>query len=338
MPLALDSTEFLTQAREYVVIDVRTPAEFAKGHIPGAFNLPLFSNEERVVVGTIYKQIGKKEAIDKGLEFVIPKLTDFTHAIKDLTDQKKLLIHCWRGGMRSGSVALLMEKMGYTVYTLKGGYKYFRRFVLSSFEKKYKLMVLGGKTGSSKSKLLESISDHQRQVIFLEKLAHHKGSSYGHIGEPDPPTQEQFENSLAMELFNCNHSQTIWLEDESRLIGKKVIPDKFFLQMREARTLYLDVAFEDRVKHLTKEYGDFPSEELIDATKRIERRLGPQQTKEAIQAIQENRMEDACRIILIYYDKTYAHGLSKRDPDKVITVSSTNSVKEIIELADRYVS
>lgn len=296
--------------------------------------MPLFSNEERVVVGTLYKQIGKKEAVDRGLEFVVPKLAEFTHSIKSMTEKKTILVHCWRGGMRSGSVALLMEKMGYTVYTLKGGYKFFRRFVLSSFEKKYNLLVLGGKTGSSKSKLLESISDHQRQVIFLEKLAHHKGSSYGHIGEPNPPTQEQFENLLAMDLFSCDHSRPIWLEDESRLIGKKVIPDKFFLQMRDAKTIYLDVSFEDRVNHLTKEYGKFPPNELIEATKRIERRLGPQQTKEAIQAIQENRMEDACRIILIYYDKTYAHGLSKRDPKKVISVPFERSVTELLRIAE----
>jgi tRNA 2-selenouridine synthase len=317
MSKTVNIDEFLELTKTHAILDVRTPAEFEKGHIPGAINLPLFTNEERVIVGTIYKKEGRQPAILKGLELVGPKLRSIVEEAQKHTKDNCILTHCWRGGMRSGSVAWLLETYGIKVYTLKGGYKFFRRKIISTFEKQYNLFIIGGRTGSSKSKVIHALKKKNIQLLDLEKLAHHKGSSYGHLGEETAPSQEMFENLLGCELLKCDPVKKIILEDESRMVGQRAVPNNFYLQMRESNLLYLDVSFEDRVKYLSVEYGKFDQDALIEATTRIEKRLGSLQTKNACIAIGENKMEEACRIILAYYDKAYDYGLSQRDPKKI---------------------
>lgn len=328
MSFSINITQFLEKSVQIPIIDVRTPAEFEKGNIPGAFNLPLFSNEERIIVGTLYKQQGRDSAIRKGLDLVRPKLNDLINHSQAILEKRfnphptpsscypesnrSLLVHCWRGGMRSGSVAWLLELYGYKVYTLKGGYKFFRQHVLASFNKPYKLIVLGGRTGSAKTLILQQLADLGEQIIDLEKLAHHKGSSFGAIGEQTQPTQEQFENNLASTLQQLNATKPIWVEDESRLIGKKVIPSGLWEQMRSAQVIYIDVPFQKRATYLTQEYGAFNKDELADSIKRITKRLGGEQTKLALEALENNDLKKACEICLIYYDQTYDYGLSKR--------------------------
>ncbi|HEX7413037.1 MAG TPA: tRNA 2-selenouridine(34) synthase MnmH, partial [Bacteroidia bacterium] len=259
MPTILDIQKFLQQAAgANSIIDVRTPKEFEQGHIPGAINLPLFSNEERVVVGTTYKQQGRQPAILKGLEFVAPKMIDIVSKTQSFAKDNTLFVHCWRGGMRSGSVAWLLELYGLKVFTLKGGYKSFRRYVLNSFAKEYNLLILGGKTGSAKTLVLEKLIELNEQVVNLEKLAAHKGSAFGALGEKAQPSQEQFENELATVLQTIVSEKPIWMEDESRLIGNKVIPTELWNQMRLAKTICINLPFEARVEYLTEEYGKFP--------------------------------------------------------------------------------
>ena len=317
MPVAIDIDEFLSLSMQHPVLDVRTPAEFQKGHIPGAINLPLFSNEERAVIGTLYKREGKQPAILKGLELVGPKMKDLVKEAKKINNQGIFLMHCWRGGMRSGSVAWLLELCGLKVYTLKGGYKLFRRKIHSTFEKKYPLTVLAGRTGSGKTDVLRALALKGEIVIDLEKLACHKGSSFGQIGESTPPSQETFENLLGWQLMQLKNETNIWIEDESRMIGTKVIPDAFFLQMRAAKAVYLDIPFDVRASYLTKVYGKYSKEELIEATGRIKKRIGPEQCKNAIRLIEEGNLEDSCKISLKYYDKTYDHGLQQRDENNI---------------------
>lgn len=321
MPRVVNIDEFLELAKTLAVLDVRTPAEFEKGHIPGALNIPLFTNEERVIVGTLYKQEGRQPAILKGLELVGPKLKSLVEESLKHAKDNCVLMHCWRGGMRSGSVAWLLETYGIKVITLKGGYKFFRRKMISAFERDYSLTMIGGRTGSSKSKILLQLASKGFQYLDLEKLAHHKGSSYGHLGEENAPTQEMFENRLGMQLLSFDEAKKIIVEDESRLVGQRAIPHIFFTRMRNSPIIYLDVPFEKRVKYLAKEYGKFDPDDLVEATLRIEKRLGSLETKNACIAIRENRMEDACKIILRYYDKAYDHGLSMRDKEKITSVT-----------------
>lgn len=316
MPTSIDINTFLQQSAN-AVIDVRTPKEFEQGHIPGAVNIPLFSNEERVVVGTLYKQQGKQPAILKGLEFVGPKMMEIINKAQSCVKDNTLYVHCWRGGMRSGSVAWLLELYGIKVFTLKGGYKSFRRYVLESFAKQYNLLILGGKTGSAKTLVLERLTLLDEQVINLEKLAAHKGSAFGALGENKQPSQEQFENELATALQTIDKEKPLWLEDESRLIGNKVIPHGLWTQMRLAKTLCMNIPFEDRVEYLTEEYGKFPIEELKVSIEKITKRLGHQQAQHALLALEEGDLRTTCRICLLYYDKSYQHGMNKREKTSV---------------------
>lgn len=303
------------------LVDVRTPAEFAQGHIPGAINVPIFSNEERVEVGTTYKQVGREPAILLGFELVGPKWADLIRRCLEIAPDKKIVVHCWRGGMRSGALAWALSFYGFKVYQLKGGYKSFRNWTQEVLHAPYRLCILGGKTGSGKTELLQHLKTSGAQVIDLEGLAQHKGSSYGTMNALVQPSQEHFENLLAWELHQLDSQKTTWLEDESRRIGKREIPAALWTQMRAAPLVDLHIPTEVRVSRLLQEYGVLDPAFLIESTQRIAKRLGPEQTRDAVRAIQEGRMADFIRIVLWYYDKTYAKGLASRDPETITQLS-----------------
>lgn len=317
MPLSVD--EFLKQAQALPIIDVRSPGEFDHAHIPGAVNIPLFDNDERALVGTKYKQAGKDAAVLLGLDMVGPKLTEFVRQSRRLNpESREVLVHCWRGGMRSGSFAWLLNTAGITATTLVGGYKAYRNTVLAGLGEPRPLMILGGKTGSGKTDILKELARQGEQVIDLEGLAHHKGSSYGAIGQLPQPSTEQFENLLFeqwQQLAPGDESppRRIWLEDESRNVGSCFIPMPLWHQMRAAPVAFVDVPKEVRIERLVREYTGIDHQLLIEATKRIERRLGGQTTKRALDALAVNDYATVADLTLGYYDKAYLHGLSQRE-------------------------
>jgi tRNA 2-selenouridine synthase len=323
----LDIDKFLQLAETVPVIDVRTPLEFLHAHIPGAHNLPIFSNDERVQVGTTYKQKSREAAILLGFDLTGPKWSGFIKQALKIAPEKKILIHCWRGGMRSGAMAWALNLYGFEVYLLEGGYKRFRNWVLDQFKETYSIFILGGMTGSGKTKTLNQLKKHSQQVIDLEDLAQHQGSSYGSMGQLIQPSQEQFENLLARELNKIDKNTPLWLEDESLSIGRCFIPNPIFHQMRQAPVMKIIVPFQERVDFLVKEYGVLDKEFLIESTLRIGKRLGPEQTRDAVLAIRENRMDDFIKIVLVYYDKTYANGQGKREKESIhiIQCSSTDA-------------
>ena len=304
--------DLLNLPEKVQVLDVRTPAEFEHGHIPGAFNLPLFSNEERVQVGTTYKQVGREQAILLGFDLTGAKWSGFIKQALAIAPGKKIAVHCWRGGMRSGAMAWALDLYGFEVYLLKGGYKHYRRWVRQQFENAYHLIVLGGMTGSGKTKILHQLRSAGEQIIDLEALAQHQGSSFGTMNKMVQPSQEQFENNLASDLMGLDDTRIIWVEDESITIGKRIIPNAIWYQMRAAKMIDLQVNREQRVTWLVQDYGCLNKDFLIECTERIGKRLGPEQTKQAVLAIAENRMEDFIRLVLVYYDKTYRTSLAKR--------------------------
>lgn len=318
MSASLDIQEFLKLSETHPIIDVRTPAEFEQGHIVGAKNIPLFSNEERVIIGTFYKQKGKQPAILKGLELVGPKLHLFIEQAKALENSGTFLMHCWRGGMRSSSMAWLFRAYGFNCITLKDGYKRYRNHVLKSFEDRKNILVLGGKTGSGKTLILHELEKQGEQIIDLERLANHKGSSFGSLGEEKQLSQEQFENELSQKFSLIDPKKRCWLENESRKIGVNVIPQSLWEQMRAASVVTIDLPLEERVAYLVKEYGKFTKEELIAATERITKHLGGQHAKAAIQAIEDGDLKTACEISLVYYDKTYSYSAEQRPKEKII--------------------
>lgn len=311
--------EFLQLAQQHPVLDVRSPGEYKHAHIPGAVSFSLFTDEERKVVGTAYKQKSREEAIKIGLDYfgvkmrkMVEEAEKIADSYKSEVDSKTVLVHCWRGGMRSAGVAWLLDLYGFKVYTLIGGYKLFRRWVLEQFEKNYSFKVIGGYTGSGKSYVLKALEQNGQTVIDLETLAHHKGSAFGNIGMPPQPSQEQFENKLALELHRKAH-RCIWVEDESQRIGDVNIPIVLWKQWRQQPLYFLDIPFEERLKHITEEYGKLERERLVNSIIRIKKRLGGLETKESINALIEDRVEDCFRILLRYYDKWYLKGMNNRE-------------------------
>jgi len=314
--------EFISFRDLIPLVDVRTPAEFQQGRVPGAFNIPIFSNEERIAVGTTYKQVGREQAILLGFDLTGNKWSGFIKQALTIAPDKKIAVHCWRGGMRSGAMAWALDLYGFEVFLIEGGYKNYRRWSAAQFEKSYQLLILGGMTGSGKTKILHQLRSEQEQVIDLEDLAQHQGSSYGTMNKMVQPTQEQFENNLAFQLNLLREDQQIWLEDESLTIGKRCIPTALWKQMRSALLIHLNVKLDQRIKFLASEYGVLDKDFLIEGTERIRKRLGPEQTKHAIEAIRDNRMEDFIRLVLVYYDKTYKTGLDKRNLEQIIQVEA----------------
>ncbi|HTR29347.1 MAG TPA: tRNA 2-selenouridine(34) synthase MnmH [Puia sp.] len=302
------------------IADVRTPAEFTQGHIPGAVNLALFSDEERIRVGSTYKQQGREAAILLGFDLTGPKWSSYIRQALEFAPAKKIVLHCWRGGMRSAAMAWALDLYGFDVYTIRGGYKSFRRWTLRQFEHPCPLVVIGGMTGSGKTRVLTRLKESGEQTIDLEDLAQHRGSTYGSLNRLIQPTQEQFENELAIRLHACDPRRPVWIEDESQNIGKRILPKPFWNQLRNATLFDLQVPTEHRIAALLEEYGGLDKDFLIESTERIERRLGPEQTKHAITAITEGRMADFIRQVLVYFDKTYRKGLTDRNRDDIIPV------------------
>ncbi len=306
--LTLD--EFL--AAPGITLDVRSPQEFEHAHIPSSLNLPLFSNEERHEVGLCYTTEGQKEAISLGLQYVAPKVEQIINTSKQYPHVKLL---CWRGGMRSHSVAHLLETCGMDVYTLQGGYKTFRRWVLKMLETPKQIHILGGLTGSGKTEKLHQLKEQGEQILDLEALANHRGSSFGHLGEQ--PSNEHFENLIALQLHQFSDEKPVWIEDESCYIGSCLVPHALFSQMKKAPLHLVKCSEEERLKRLTTQYGGVSSQELIMATERIRKKLGHERAEKAIESITSGDLRSAAKVILEYYDKTYSYALSRKS-DKIV--------------------
>ncbi len=341
MPREINIELFLQKADSIPVIDVRTPAEFKQGHIPAAYNIPLFSNKERKVVGTSYKQEGQKEAFMKGLDFAGPKMTSFVQKAHKIAQHKKLLVYCWRGGMRSASMSWLFDTAGMDSSRLVGGYKSFRQFVLAYFDHAFPFIVIGGLTGSGKTAALKSLAKIGEQILDLEALAHHKGSAFGNLGEETQYSTEHFENRIFWDLFNLNRNCTIWIEDESRSIGRNILPAGIYHQIRSAPVVFLDIPRMERVDRLVEDYAGFSTADLSDSIQKISQRLGGDITRKAIEAVNNGNYKLTAEMVLRYYDKTYQFGLSNRDQQMVFklpvenVLDSTSVARQILSFARR---
>lgn len=324
--------DFLVKRNHCPVIDVRTPAEYSKAHIPGAINIPLFSDEERALVGTKYVRESRYNAVLAGLNAVGPKLSFFIETLEKKVSQKEVLVYCWRGGLRSKSMTWLFSLAGYKAQALVGGYKSYRRKAQASFEIPYKLIVLGGMTGSGKTELLQKIKSKGEQVIDLEGLANHKGSAFGWIGQEKQPSTEHFENLLFEELLKIDPNKSTWVEDESKSIGTVFVPRTFHQQMSLSSTISIEIPFDIRVKRLVIDYTSCNPEDLIQSVNRISKRLGGDKTKTCIEQIQQGNFYEAVAISLAYYDKAYSYGLeNKKDkPNVVILTEDFDKNAEIL--------
>jgi len=327
---------FLQLSLQIPIIDVRAPEEYLQGHIPGAINLPLFDDDERAAVGITYTRTGRDAAMLKGLEISGPKLQDFVRQAKKITSTGELLLHCWRGGMRSEAMAWLFTFSGIKTTVLEGGYKAYRRYIRQSFTNGQQVLVLGGMTGSGKTETLKHLSSLGEQVLDLEALAHHKGSAFGALGQADQPTNEQFENDLAHQWLALDSRKPVWIEDESRNIGKVIIPEQLFIKMSTAPLAFIDIPFEIRVERLMKEYGGFDAAMLSSLIDRISKRIGGDIANSAKISLRQGDIKNAVSIVLAYYDKTYQYGISKRDKSKITTISFAAFQRGFAELSKEF--
>ncbi len=336
--------QFLKLSTQCPVLDLRSQGEYTHAHIPNAINVPLFTNDERKIVGTAYKQQSREIAIKLGLDFFGVKMKQIVEDVERITTefykrnakQKDsvpplgggggILLHCWRGGMRSAAVAWLLDMYGFKVYTLTGGYKAYRNWVLQQVALPYNFTIIGGFTGSGKTEVLHQLKKEDKIIIDLEALANHKGSAFGNMGTQ--PSQEMFENVLSKSLYDISCTKNdenltstnyqpqtpcIYIEDESQRIGNLQIPSNIWLQMRKSTILFLEIPFEERLDFITAEYGKLNKETLVNAIIRIQKRLGGLETKNAINHLLENNTKESFRILLTYYDKWYLKGLNNRE-------------------------
>jgi tRNA 2-selenouridine synthase len=319
-------------ARQGPVLDVRAPAEFAQGHIPSAHNLPLFDDEQRAAIGTTYKQQGRQAAVQLGLALVGPRLASLGEALQAWADRAggaPLRLHCWRGGMRSESMVWLAHQLGLEVRLLDGGYKAFRRWVLERFAISWPVHLLGGRTGSGKTDLLLALAEQGAAVIDLEGLAHHRGSSFGGLGLPPQPSSEHYENRIAVLLHRQRQAPQIWMEAESAQVGRCRIPAGLWQQMQEAPLLEIRRPLEERLDQLVAVYGVQDADALAEATQRIARRLGPQRTGQALEAIEERNWREACRQMLDYYDRCYDHELERHSRSNDQRLLGTRDLRDL---------
>lgn len=319
-PRRLPIDSFLTEMPEGICLDVRSPGEYQAGHLPGALSFPLFSDAERAEIGTVYKQQSQEKAFELGLLYTGPKMPALVREARQLAAGKTIYLYCWRGGQRSGALAWLLAQAGLEVRVLHGGYKAWRQLAHQTLERPYRLQVIGGGTGSGKTDVLHALSELGVQVLDLEALAAHKGSAFGAIDMPKAPSQEHFINLLAFRLLSMDLSQSIWVEDESRMIGALNIPSPFFNQMQAASCWVIEVPLEERINRLVADYGQVQPQLLRAAFERIGRKLGGQHLQAALASLDAGQMGEAARMALQYYDRAYALDLKERPAERIAQV------------------
>ncbi len=340
MAQRIDPDSFLKRSREGVVVDVRTPKEYVAGHIPGAYNIPLFTDEERAVVGTIYKKNGRDAAVQRGLEFVGPRMAGIAQRARQLSEGRGIFLYCWRGGMRSGSVAWLLETAGMNVILLEGGYKAYRH----SFEQllnnhKWRFVLLFGPTACGKTQLLRHVAECGEQVLDFEGIASHKGSVFGGLGQRPQPTTEHFINLLHKRFRELSPDKPVWCEGESMLVGHVFIPQPLYDMVRTGMVIEIGMKREERLDRLMVEYGGFPQEELAVAFSRIAKRMGREQVANAIGFLVAGDIRSAAAMALDYYDKVYARNLLPGND--LINFEAENgdmagSAKRLIQLKNKF--
>jgi tRNA 2-selenouridine synthase len=324
-----DIEKFLLLAEEFPVVDVRSPKEFSLGHIPGAVNIYLFTDKERESVGIKFKKEGRIQAVIEGLNLTGPSMASKLKQALDIAGKSKILVHCWRGGMRSEVMAWLFSLGGIETEILEGGYKAYRHYILESLSERRKSILLGGMTGSGKTEILKYLKKSGEQVIDLEGIANHKGSAFGWLGQSEQPSTEHFVNILFDDWKRLNKQLPLWLEDESRNIGKIFLPESLYLNMQESPVIILLMDIELRLLRLIKEYSDFHPDSLKSSIMKISKRLGGDKTKEAINAVEKGDFASAIRIVLHYYDKAYMHSLERKNQDNIILVKTDTDDTEI---------
>ena len=311
-------------------VDVRSPREYEKGHFANAINLPIFNNKQFSNLGVVYKNEGQDKAIELGQEYASSRSSAIIKKLSELRS-KDIILYCARGGMRSEGMHILLNNRGFNVNRIHRGYKSIREHMLNSFKMQKKLIILGGNTGSGKTTILNKMKSKGLSIIDLEKIANHRGSTFGNLGLSKQVTQQQFENNLAFEWVNTPNQDYTYIESESRKIGRVVIPSEVWKNMSKSKYIKIDMGIERRVKNLLKEYGSPDKIILREKVDNIEKRLGGQNAKIAKEQLDKNDLPKFCKLLLEnYYDKLYKRSFNKRSTPREVIKIDTESNDEII--------
>jgi len=319
----IDLTTALTlRDQGALLVDVRAPAEFAETTIPGAVNIPIFTDAERAEVGTVYKQKGKAVARQLGVELVAPKIPQLVAAARQAAEGRSgpVIVFCWRGGMRSKAMTAFFDLAGLPSRQLEGGHKAFRRQVLDDFERGIwgRVLVLRGMTGVGKTLMLEQLALHNYPVIDLEGLANHRGSAFGNLGLPPQPGQKRFEALLWEELRRLRNSDYIIVEGESRHIGRVLVPPTLFADMQSETSLWLDAPLDVRIRYILDDYPaiDTHRDAFVRPINALKERLGGDKVAELLELLQRGAWQELTRELMVnYYDPLYEHTRPQRRID-----------------------
>ncbi len=312
-------TANLSQLAEFdEIIDVRTPAEFAEDHIPGAINCPVFSNEERIIVGTLYKQVSPFEARKVGAAMVAKNIAHHLETrFKDHPKSWKPLIYCWRGGQRSGAMSIILGQVGWAAHKLEGGYKTYRREVLNQLEiwpKNVTFQVVCGPTGSGKSRLLTALAANGQQVLDLEQLAQHRGSLLGRLPGQAQPSQKWFDSALLQALQQLDPTQTVYVEAESNKIGLITLPPALIAAMHASECSLVETPLTARIEGLLEDYRHYVEnpELLIAHMQNLHRFHGEKQLQHWVSLIQAGDFASMVgELLMLHYDPSYLRATSK---------------------------
>lgn len=339
------------------LIDVRAPVEFSQGHLPGAVNLPILNNEERSLIGTIYKKEGHNAAVELGYKLVSGdvKNSRLNKWLRYIEQNPETVIYCFRGGLRSQTTQKWLQEAGVVRPLIQGGYKRARKFLIdevNKFANESSLLILSGTTGSGKTSFLNEVKPFC-PILDIEALACHRGSAFGAMNFPQP-TQANFENQMAVSLLDVqDYKKPLLVEDESKLIGSCAIPKSFFNKMRESPVLWIDESLETRVNNIFQDYVIEPMLEketlkvsdIFDKYKasmiKISKKLGGLRTQELLNLLTESEKEFFIskdlssnklwieKLLIYYYDPMYLDSLDRRRV-KILFKGSRNECVEFL--------
>ncbi|MFV0519654.1 MAG: tRNA 2-selenouridine(34) synthase MnmH [Lachnospirales bacterium] len=342
----LSYEKLLQENKKTILVDVRTPNEYFEDHIPTAVNIPLFSNEEHAMVGTLYKQVTVKEAKVKGLEFVASKLTNLYNDFLSLWEENQgyqIVVYCARGGMRSTSIGQLLSTLGMNIIKIDGGYKKYRQYVRENLDNelnKVKFCTLYGKTGCSKTKILQYLEEKGYDTLNLEGFANHRGSLLGHIGLDEQYTQKKFESLLFYKLLN-RKSDLLYTEGESKRIGKVILPELLYHKLITESQIEIISPIKTRVKEIKEEYINekFSSEDVLASLDRMKTYMSNKNYELFVSLLEEKKYDELIEELMVsYYDNVYNDKHNHIIGEVVFDGDFERTIKNIFELSNNIIN